>query len=137
MAVSVLGMVSLIFIMATELSALASRNLTWHHSAQQAMRKAIVVVVVAGALLSGWLIYARQEARQAVYRAAQAKRDAAYQVVLAQYQRDLQLSTPRSGVKRYLDLKQVSYSEWEWTISTKIGDDPGDGFTCDRWGSLC
>lgn len=98
------------------------------------MRKAIVIVVVAGLLLSGWLVYARYEARQAVYRAARAKRDAAYQVVLAQFQRDLQLSMPRSGVKRYLDLKQVSYSEWEWTIRTKIADESGDGFTCDRWG---
>jgi hypothetical protein len=98
------------------------------------MKKIIAVVVVAGALLSGWLVYARHEARLAEYRIAQAKRDAAYQVVLARFQRDLQLWMPRSGVKRYLDLKHVPYSEWESTIRTKIGDEPGDGFTCDRWG---
>ncbi|MGB2604730.1 MAG: hypothetical protein WBC78_14120 [Candidatus Sulfotelmatobacter sp.] len=98
------------------------------------MRKGIAAVVVAGVLFSGWLVHARYKARLAESRTAQAKRDAAYQLVLAQFHRDVQLRMPRSGVKKYLDLKQVQYSEWEWNIRTKIGEDPGDGFTCDRWG---
>ena len=98
------------------------------------MKKVIALVVVAGILLSGWLVYTRHEERVAEHRAAQVNRDAAYQVVLAQFQRDLQLGLPRSGVKKYLESKHVQYSDWDWHIGTKIGEDPGDGFTCDRWG---
>jgi hypothetical protein len=98
------------------------------------MKKVIAVVAIAGVLFSGWLVYARYEARQAEYRAAQAKRDAAYQVVLAQFQRDLQLGMPRSGVKKYLDSRKVLYTtDGNGDIRQQIGQEPGDGFTCDRW----
>jgi hypothetical protein len=98
------------------------------------MKKAIAVIVVAGVLLSGWLVYARHEARLAEARAAQAKRDAAYQVVLAKFQGDLQLRMPRSGVKRYLDSGRVSYATYgNGDLTHWIGQEPGDGFVCDRW----
>jgi hypothetical protein len=98
------------------------------------MKKAVALVVVAGVLFWGWRVYARHEARVAEHRVAQAKRDAAYQIVLAQFQRDLQLGMPRSEVKKYLDSKQVSYFEWDWNIQSKIGEDPDpDSFACDRW----
>jgi hypothetical protein len=98
------------------------------------MKKAIAVAVFAGLLFSGWLVYARYEARQAEHRAAQAKRDAAYQVVLAQFQRDLQLGMPRSGVKKYLDFSSVSYAtDGKGDLTHWIAQEPGDGFVCDRW----
>ncbi len=98
------------------------------------MKKAIAVFVVVVVLLSGWLVYARHEARVAGTKAAQAKRDAAYQTVLAQNQRDLQLGMPRSGVKKYLDSRRVRYvTDGNGDIRQQIGQEPGDGFTCDRW----
>jgi hypothetical protein len=98
------------------------------------MKKAIVVIVVAGVLLSGWLVYARREARLAEARAAQAKRDAAYQVVLAKFQGDLQLGMPRSGVERYLQSRRAPYvTDGNGDIRHQIGEEPGDGFVCDRW----
>jgi hypothetical protein len=98
------------------------------------MKKAIAVVVVAGVLLSGWLVYARYEARLAEAKAAQAMRDAAYQTVLAQSQRDLQLGMPRSGVKKYLDSKRALYvTDGNGDITQQIGQEPGDGLVCDRW----
>ena len=98
------------------------------------MKKAIAVAIFAGLLFSGWLVSARYEARQAEHRAAQAKRDAVYQVVLAQFQRDLQLGMPRSGVKKYLDSRKVSYATYgNGDLTHLIGQEPGDGFTCDRW----
>jgi len=98
------------------------------------MKKAIAVTAFAGILFSGWLVYARYEARQAEHRAAQAKRDVAYQVVLAQFQRDLQLGMPRSGVKKYLDSRRVSYATYgNGDLTHWIGQEPGDGFVCDRW----
>jgi hypothetical protein len=60
------------------------------------MKKAIAVVVVAGVLLSGWLVYARYEARLAEAKAAQAKRDAAYEGVLTQVRKEVSIGTPQS-----------------------------------------
>jgi len=98
------------------------------------MRKAIAVTAFAGILFSGSLVYVRYETRQAEHRAAQAKRDAAYQVVLVQFQRDLQLGMPRSGVKKYLDSRSVSYAtDGNGDLTHQIGQEPGDGFICDRW----
>ena len=98
------------------------------------MKKAIAVAIFAGLLFSGWLGYARYEARQAEHRAVQAERDAAYQVELAQFQRDLQLGLPRSGVKKYLDSRKVSYATYgNGDLTHLIGQEPGDGFVCDRW----
>jgi hypothetical protein len=98
------------------------------------MKKAVAVTAFAGILLAGRLVYARYEARQAEHRAAQAERDAAYQVLLAQFQRDLQLGIPRSGVKKYLDSRRVLYvTDGNGDIRQKIGEEPGDGFVCNRW----
>ena len=97
-------------------------------------KKVIAVGVFAGVLFSGWLVYVRHEARRAEARAAQVKRDAAYQVVLAQFQRDLQLGIPRSGVKKYLDSRRVPFATYgNGDITNKIGEEPGDGFVCNRW----
>jgi hypothetical protein len=97
-------------------------------------KKAIAVAAFAGILLAGWLVYARYEARQAEHRATQAERDAAYQVLLAQFQRDLQLGIPRSGVKKYLDSRRVLYeTDGNGDVRQKIGEEPGDGFVCNRW----
>lgn len=98
------------------------------------MKKAIAVAAFAGILFAGWLVYARYDARQTEQRAAQAERDAAYQVVLAQFQRDLQLGMPRSGVKKYLDSRRVPYATYgNGDITNKIGEEPGDGLVCNRW----
>lgn len=98
------------------------------------MKKAVAIAALAGILFAGWLGYTRYEARQAEQRAAQAKRDAAYQVVLAQFQSDLQLGMPRSGVKKYLDSRRVPYvTDGNGDMRQQIGQEPGDGFTCDRW----
>jgi type II secretory pathway component PulJ len=98
------------------------------------MKKLIAVVIVAGVLSAGWVVYEKHEVRRAVARATQAKRDAAYQAVLAQFQRDLQLWMPRSGVEKYLDSRSVFYTtDGNGDIQQKIGQEPGDGFTCDRW----
>jgi hypothetical protein len=104
------------------------------HLAACAMKKAVAVIVVAGVLLSGWLVYASHEARLAEAKAAQAKRDAAYQTVLAQNQRDLHLGMPRSGVKKYFDSRRVPYvTDGNGDIRQQIAQEPGDGFACDRW----
>jgi hypothetical protein len=97
------------------------------------MKKALTLVVVVGILFSGWLVYARHEARRAEAKAAQAKRDAAYQAVLAQFQRSLQLGTSRADVRKYLDSQNTPYGERSWDIVQKIGEDPGDSYACDRW----
>jgi hypothetical protein len=98
------------------------------------MKKAIAVTAFAGILFSGLLVYARYETRQGEHRAAQAERDAAYQVLLAQFQRDLQLGMPRSGVKKFLDSSRVSYAtDGNGGLAHWIGQEPGDGFVCDRW----
>jgi hypothetical protein len=134
MAVSVVGILSLISITATEPGVLASRNLKWHHSAQQIqMRKVIVIIVVAGLLLSGWLVYARYEARVAQFRAAQAKRDAAYQGQLDRFQHDVRLGMHRAEVKSYLDSKKVSYVQMNSNLAVNIGEDPANEWFCDRW----
>ena len=103
------------------------------------MKKAIAVVAVAIVVFSGWLVYERYDARQterhAASKLAQTKRDAAYQAVLAQFQRDLQLGTPRSGVMKYLDSRKVLYvTDGNGDITHRIGQEPGDGFVCDSWG---
>jgi hypothetical protein len=97
------------------------------------MTKAIVIVVVAGLLLSGWLVYARYEARLAEYRAAQAKHDAAYQEQLDRFQHDVRLGMHRAEVKSYLDSKKVSYIQMNSRLAVKIGEDPADVWYCDRW----
>jgi hypothetical protein len=97
------------------------------------MKKAVAVVVFVGVLFSGWLVYARHEARRAEARAAQAKRDAAYQAVLAQFQQNLRLGASRAEVRKYLDSQGAGYSESSWDIIQQIGQDPGGNFVCDRW----
>src|SRR5882757_11180495 len=88
------------------------------------MKKSVAAVGVGLALLSGCMLYAR--------RAAQVKRDAVYQIPLAQFQRGLRLGASRSEVRKYLDSQNAQYSD-TWDIAQKIGEDPGDSFVCDRW----
>src|SRR5271170_2358198 len=97
------------------------------------MRKAIIIVAVACLLLSGWLFYARHEARLAEYRAAQVRRDAAYQEQMNRFQHDARLGMHRAEVKSYLDSKKVSYVRMNSNLDVKIGEDPANEWYCDRW----
>jgi len=97
------------------------------------MRKAIAIVVAAGLLLSGWLVYATYEGRLAEHRAAQAKRDAAYQEQLDRFRHEAPLGMHRAEVRSYLDSKKVSYIQMNSSLAVKIGEDPADEWFCDRW----
>jgi hypothetical protein len=91
----------------------------------------IVLLVILGLVLRRH-IHAKAQAR----RAAQAQREFEYNNVLSAYQRDLHPGMTRSQVKAYLGSRTISYlpegtNERQYDIP--LGDEPGDGFVCDRW----
>jgi|CZKJ01.1.fsa_nt_gi hypothetical protein len=94
------------------------------------MRKIIAFTVVGAAVLvSVWLIGSK---------VAQERRDSAYRTVIAQFQRDLPVGTPKSEVKKYLDSRNIQYFADERggsrieAYEIKIGEDPG-GLACEPW----
>jgi hypothetical protein len=93
------------------------------------MKKSIILVSIAAALLSGWYVYSR---------VAQSRRDAAYQAALAPYTRDLLPGTERNDVKKYLDSRNVMYNRLKVggdesdRFQIQIGEDPGS-FFCEEW----
>ena len=99
------------------------------------MKRAIAAVAIAGVLIFVWQVGAKYEKQRDEARDAQAKRDAAYGVVLAQIRKEVRIGTPRSGVKHYLDSQSIVYStDGNGDVAEKIGEEPGDGLVCDRWG---
>lgn len=93
------------------------------------MKKVIALAVTILVILSSlWLVRSRREARR-----GREQRDAEYRDRLERFQHDLSLGTPRSGVRRYLDAQKMPYGEANWNFDVKIGDEPGDGWACDRW----
>jgi hypothetical protein len=91
-----------------------------------------VVIAVIMILVSASVFYKRYEAKQAHVRLEQQAAERIWQESLARFQRDVRTGTPRSEVKGYLDAQKTIYSDGH-DILVKLGEEPGDGFTCDRW----
>lgn len=97
----------------------------------------LTAIAFAVVLLFASAILLRRHQRANV---AQAQRDASYTRVLAIYKHDLPLGITRPQVKAYLDRHGVMYTGMYWgqrpdapAFAVKIGEDPGDGWVCDRW----
>src|ERR1700745_1470064 len=93
------------------------------------MKKNIAVVAVFGvALLLTWPIYSK---------IAQGRRNALYRTAIASFQRDLRVGMAKTGVKKYLDSRQVAYypvrssDSDKWAYEIKIGEEPS-GLICER-----
>ena len=100
------------------------------------MRKtaAIVAVIVIAVivLFSAAVFYKRYEARRTHLRLEQQAAEVVWHEFLMQFQRDVRLGTTRSEVKKYLEAKKMPYADGR-DIMVKLGEEPGDGFACDRW----
>ena len=98
------------------------------------LKKIVVAIAIAVVVLSAWLVHSRRESL-----AAHARREAAHRTALAPYQRDLLIGTSRMDVDTYLASKNVKYSTLPGqgsdgpSYEVSLGEEPGDGFVCDRW----
>ena len=93
------------------------------------MKKVIALAVTILVVLSFlWLVSSRRETRR-----RREEHDTEYRARLVRFQQDLSLGTPRSGVRQYLEAQKLPYGEMNWNLDVKIGDEPGDGWACDRW----
>jgi hypothetical protein len=89
------------------------------------MRNGTIVAIFAIVLASAWFI---------VPRVRQARREAAYQMALAPFQRDLPIGMERDNVKKYLDSHHVEYREIDDafggyggpTYEIKVGEEPAN-----------
>jgi len=86
------------------------------------MRKGAIIVASGVVLVSAWLI---------VPRIRQSRRESAYLVALAPFQRDLPIGMTRDEVKKYLESSHVAHRE-DWdseyggpTYAVKVGEEPG------------
>jgi hypothetical protein len=87
------------------------------------MRTGTIIVAVCVILVSAWFLLPRVR---------QARRESAYRVALAPFQRDLPIGMTRDEVKKYLDSRHVEHLE-DWgsreyggpTYAVKVGEDPG------------
>jgi hypothetical protein len=93
------------------------------------MRKIIGLAVLGFVSVSPWLIYSK---------VTQARRETAYRVAIAPFQRDLPVGLAKGDVEMYLDSRKIDYhvvkvggSEGE-TYEIKIGEEPGS-LVCERW----
>lgn len=95
-----------------------------------------VLVVVAVALIILFLYSARVYLKYRALRRANARiaaqLDVTYQAELVRFQRAVALGTARSEVEKYLTSQQIPFSN-DQVIVVNLGDEPGDGFVCDRW----
>jgi hypothetical protein len=97
------------------------------------MKRALAAVAIAGVLVLVWQVWAKYEAMREEADAAQAERDVAYQEALARFQHDVRLGMHRVEVRSYLDSEKVSYSQINFNLDIKIGEDPAGEWYCDRW----
>jgi hypothetical protein len=97
-------------------------------------KKLLVIFAVTLLLLSLYLVraYRRYESQRKANARITAGLEAGFQSQLAHFQRDLPLGTPRVEVEKYLTSQEILHGR-DRTIIVKLGDEPGDGLTCDRW----
>lgn len=88
---------------------------------------AILIIVV-----SAIILYRRHEAKLARLRLEQEAAEMVWREFVTGYQHEVPLGTTRSEVKKYLDGKQVRYSDGR-EIMVKLGETPDDGLVCDYW----
>ena len=90
------------------------------------MKKVVALVVFALALVSGWLGYSKY---------MQTRREAAYRVALAPFQRDLHSGTPRIDVENYFHLHAVQYNAIDdgRTYLVEIAQEPPGNLWCEPW----
>jgi hypothetical protein len=89
------------------------------------VKVAIVAAVVTAALVSVWSIRSRLAERRV---------EAISQSILAKYQGDAPIGTPRVVVQEVLDSRKLPYFDNSVReIDVKIGEHRGDGILCDRW----
>lgn len=90
-------------------------------------KKIIVLAIGVGTLLLGWLAYSK---------IAQSRRETAYRVAIAPYQRDLHTGMSRADVEKYLDSRKVEHSWMSFgraeSYAMLIGEEPG-GLVCKSW----
>jgi len=96
------------------------------------------ILAIFAALLLSLMFYSTQscrryESRQAANARITAALEATYQSKLAHFQQDLPIGTARLQVEKYLTSQGILFSD-DREIIAKLGDEPGDGFACDRWG---
>ena len=90
------------------------------------MKKGVALAVFAVALVAGWLSYSKH---------VQARRDAAYRVALAPFQRDLHVGTSRTDVEKYFRLHSVQYNAIDdgQTYLVEIAQEPPGNLWCEPW----
>lgn len=92
-------------------------------------KKLIIVVAVVTCLLGSWYIHSK---------IAESRREAAYEAILATYQRGFPVGTMQDAVKKYLDSQKVEYSQARIGnqgagFEVVIGRYPVDGLFCKEW----
>lgn len=92
---------------------------------RRGMKKYLAIAAAVATLSCLWLVRSRH--------AAQARRDAAYQIQLKRFQHDLRLGMPRSAVEQYLYKGKISYSNISGSLGVMVGQDPGDGIVCGKY----
>ena len=90
------------------------------------MRKGVPLVVFAVALVAGWLGYSKY---------MQTRREAAYRLALAPFQRDLHVGTSKTDVEKYLHSHDVLYNAIDFgqTYLVEIAQEPSGNFWCEPW----
>lgn len=92
---------------------------------------ALAIVIFAVVTYSGYE-YHKLTLQSAKALRVRAELEPGFQAKLEQYQRELAIGTSRSEVKRYLNSRNISYTESPQQIMVVLGDEP-DVFPCDSW----
>jgi hypothetical protein len=94
-------------------------------------RRILLSVVTAVVAVSSWFAHSR---------VAQGRREAAYQVAMAPFKRDLPVGIGRRDVERYLHSRDILYNGVQfggsdgWTYEIEVGEEPdGLGLVCEPW----
>ena len=96
------------------------------------MKKAVAIVAGAVLVISAVILVRRYEARRAHIRLAHEASAVMWNGFVRQFKDGVPLGTRRADVKKYLESQKWGYLDGR-DIMVKLGEEPGDGFACDRW----
>ena len=93
----------------------------------------VILVVLFSVLLYCGYVYRNLKVQSAAADRARAEVELGYQSRLAEYQRSLQIGTPRSEVLKYLDSRKILHNNGtRGEITVDLGREP-DAFPCNYW----
>lgn len=93
----------------------------------------VLLVVLFAVLLYCGYVYRNLKVQSAAADRARAELELGYRARLAEYQRALQIGTPRSEVLKYLDSRKILHNNRpRGEITVDLGREP-DVFPCDYW----